>query len=78
MHKLHADGTLDRYKSRWVLWGFTQRPRVDYDETFSPVVKSVTVCTVLATAISRDWLIQHIDVKNVFLHGTLSETIFCC
>jgi hypothetical protein len=27
-HKLRADGTLDRYKARWVLRGFTQHPRV--------------------------------------------------
>jgi hypothetical protein len=53
-HKLRADGTLDRYKARWVLWGFTQRPGVDYDEIFSPDVKSATVRTVLATAVSRD------------------------
>jgi hypothetical protein len=77
-HKLRADGTLDHYKARWVLWGFTQCPGVDYDETFNPVVKSATVRTVLATAVSRDWPIQHLDVKNAFLHDTLSETVFCC
>jgi hypothetical protein len=77
-HKLRADGTLNRYKARWVLQGFTQRPGVDYDETFSPDVKSATVRTVLATAVSRDWPIQQLDVKNAFLHGTLSETVFCC
>jgi hypothetical protein len=70
-HKLRADGTLDRYKVRWVLRGFTQRPRVDYDESFSPVVKSATVRTVLAIAVSCDWPIQQLDVKNAFLHGTL-------
>jgi hypothetical protein len=54
-HKLRADGTLDRYKARWVLRGFTQCPGVDYDETFSLVVKPATVRTMLATAVSRDW-----------------------
>jgi hypothetical protein len=77
-HKPRADGTLDRYKACWVLRGFTQRPGVDYDNTFSPVVKSATVHTVLATAVFHNWPIQQLDVKNTFLHGTLSETVFCC
>jgi hypothetical protein len=70
-HKLRADGTLYRYKACGVLRGFTQRPGVDYDETFCPVVKPATVRTVLATVVSRDWLIQQLDVKNAFLHDTL-------
>jgi hypothetical protein len=59
-HKLRADGTLDRYKARWVLRGFTQRTGVDYDETFNSVVKPATV---LATVVSHDWPIQHLNVK---------------
>jgi hypothetical protein len=77
-HKLRADGTLDRYKARWVLQSFTQRPGVDYDETFNPVVKLVTVHMVLATVASRDWPIRQLNVKNAFLHDTLSEIVFCC
>jgi hypothetical protein len=52
-HKRRADGTLERYKARWVLRGFTQRLGVDYDETFSPVVKPATVRTVLSLALAR-------------------------
>jgi hypothetical protein len=76
-HKLRADGSFDRYKAHWVLRGFTQRPGVDYDETFSSVVKPATVRTVLSIAVCRDRPIQQLDVKNAFLHGTLTETVYC-
>ena len=76
-HKFNSDGSLEWYKARWVLRGFTQRPDVDYDETFSPVVKPATVRTVLSLAVSRSWPVHQLDVKNAFLHGTLSETVYC-
>jgi hypothetical protein len=75
--KRRADGTLERYKVHWVLRGFTQRPGVDYDETFSPVVKPATVRTVLLSALSRSWPVHQLDVKNAFLHDTLTETVYC-
>ncbi|GJY33454.1 ribonuclease H-like domain-containing protein [Tanacetum coccineum] len=49
---------------------------VDFDETFSPVVKPATVRTVLSLAVSRKWPIHQLDVKNAFLNGDLSETVY--
>jgi hypothetical protein len=50
---------------------------VDYDETFSLVVKFATICVVLSLALSRNWAIHLLHIKNVFLHGTLTETVYC-
>jgi hypothetical protein len=50
---------------------------VDYNETFSPIVKPATVWIVLTLAVSRGWPVHQLDVKNIFLHGTLSETVYC-
>jgi hypothetical protein len=52
-HKLTSDDSLDRYKAHWILRDFTQCPGVDYDETFSPVVKFATVRVVISLALSR-------------------------
>jgi hypothetical protein len=76
-HKLTSDSSLDCYKARWVLRGFTQRLGLDYDETFSTVIKFATVRTVLSLAHYRDWAIHQLDVKNAFLHGTLTEIVYC-
>jgi hypothetical protein len=57
-HKFHADDSLERYKARWVLRGFSQRPGIDFDETFSPVVKPATVRIVLSLGLSRYWPIH--------------------
>jgi hypothetical protein len=76
-HKFHADGTLARYKARWVCHGFSQQQGVHFDETLSPVVKPSTIRVVLRLAVSSSWPIHQLDVKNAFLHGTLNETVYC-
>lgn len=75
-HKFHVDGFLECYKA-CILCGFTSRPRMDYDGTFTPVVIPVIVHMVLSLVLSRGWLVHQLDVKNDFLYGMLSETIYC-
>jgi hypothetical protein len=51
--KRKADGSIDRYKTRLIAKGFKQRYDIDYDDTFSPVVKFATIHLVLSVAISQ-------------------------
>jgi hypothetical protein len=76
-HKFNPDGSLARYKARWVVRGFTQQASVDYEETFSPVVKPATIRVVLSLATSSSWPIHQMDIKNALLHGELAETVNC-
>ena len=71
-NKLNPDGTLERRKARWVVRGFSQRPDIDFHQTFSPVVKPATVRTVHLAA-TRRWPVHQLDVKKAFLHGDLAE-----
>ncbi|GJY76292.1 ribonuclease H-like domain-containing protein [Tanacetum coccineum] len=68
-HKYNADDTLNRYKARLVANDSTQLTGIDVDETFSPVIKSATIRTVLSLALFRHWPVHQLDVNNAFLHG---------
>nr|GEZ42033.1 ribonuclease H-like domain-containing protein [Tanacetum cinerariifolium] len=75
-HKYHADGSLSRYKDHLVANGRSQQFGVDSDDTFSQVVKPATIRTVFSLALSHNWPINQLDVKNAFFNGDLSETVY--
>nr|GEZ24914.1 ribonuclease H-like domain-containing protein [Tanacetum cinerariifolium] len=63
-------------RARLVANGSSQQLGINCDETFSPVGKPATIRTVLSLAVSRKWPIHQLDVKNTFLNGDLSETVY--
>jgi hypothetical protein len=74
--KRKAYGLVDCYKARLVAKGFHQQARIDYSETYSPVIKPTTVCLLLSIAISSGWSLKQIDIQNAFLHGNLFEEVY--
>ncbi|OWZ19073.1 Retroelement pol Polyprotein [Phytophthora megakarya] len=74
--KMNADGSLDKYKTRVVAKGFSQRYGEDYTETFSPVVTHSTVRLVLVIAVQRRMRRVQLDIKTAFLNSELEEEIY--
>ena len=66
-----ADGSIKRYKARREAKGFKQKYGVDYTETFSPVVKYVTLRMVISLSKYFEWSLDQLDVVTAFLYGVM-------
>lgn len=74
--KRDPDGKIERYKARLVAKGFTQTEGIDFEDTFSPLVRHSTMRLLFALAAKFDLDIIHQDVTTAFLNGDLKETLF--
>lgn len=75
--KYKSSGEVDRYKARLVAKGFNKKKDgVDLDETFSPVVKIVTVRCLINLVVQQKQPIFQLDINNAFLYGDLEETVY--
>lgn len=70
------DGSVRRYKARLCARGFLQEKGVDFEETFSPVVRYDSLRVLLATVTQEDLEMVQFDVRTAFLYGDLQEEIY--
>ena len=76
MFKLKNDNEkLLKYKARLVVKGLDQKQGIDFDESFSPVVKMCSILVILGLAASMNLELEQLNVKTAFLHCGLDEEI---
>ncbi|GJR58693.1 putative retrotransposon ty1-copia subclass protein [Tanacetum coccineum] len=67
------DGEVHTYKARLVAKGFTLTPRIDCEETFSPVAEIRAIRILISIAAFYDYEIWQMDVKTSSLMDSLNE-----
>ena len=71
-----ADGSVEKYKARFVARGFSQKEGIDYEETFAPIARYTSIKSVLSLAVVMKWKIHQMDVKTAFLNGVVEEEVY--
>lgn len=74
--KFKADGSIDRRKARLVAKGCTQRPRIDFNETFAPVARIGSVLLLIALSVELGLEVHQLDFTSAYLNGDIEEEIF--
>jgi hypothetical protein len=71
-----ADGSVEKYKARFVARGFSQVEGIDYEETFAPVARYTSIRTIIALTASMGWELHQMDVKTTFINGEIEEEVY--
>jgi hypothetical protein len=68
-----VDGSIEKFKVRFVERGFSQKEGVDQEETFPPIFRYASIQFVISINLFMRWRIHQMDVKIVFLNGIIEE-----
>jgi hypothetical protein len=74
--KYVANGSIEKYKARFVARGFSQVEGVDYDETFTLIARYTSIRVVISIVAKMAWKIHQMDVKTAFLNGLIQEEVY--
>ena len=74
--KRKINGIIESYKARLLAKSYTQKERIDYDKTFSLIVRFAPISLILAIIASLDLELHQMDVKTAFFNGGLEDEIY--
>ena len=75
VRKRNENNDIIRYKARLVAQGFSQRPGIGYEETYSPVMDAITFRFLISLAVSEELDMRLMDVITAYLYGSIDSDI---
>jgi hypothetical protein len=73
--KMDVDGNVLRRKARFVACGYSQRPGVDFDETYAQVGRMVTIRALLRKCAIEKLYTRHADIERAYTNASINERI---
>ena len=74
--KMRTDGTIEKYKTRFIVQDFGQKANIDFFDIYSPIAYITTNRVLLALAFIHKLIIYQMDIKTAFLHRDLEKEIY--
>jgi hypothetical protein len=71
-----ADGSIEKYKARFVARGFCQKEGIDYGETNAPVARYTSIRATMDIAANMGWKLHQMDIKTTFPNGVIEEEVY--
>ena len=69
--KYKSDGTIERFKARFVVCGYSQVHGVDYEQCFSSTMRGTTFRTMVSIAAKEGLRAEHVDISNAFCQADI-------
>nr|GFA84155.1 retrovirus-related Pol polyprotein from transposon TNT 1-94 [Tanacetum cinerariifolium] len=77
-NKHDEEQSVIRNKSHLVVRGYRQEEGIDFEESFAPVARMEAIRIFLAYAGHKSFTVFQMDVKTLFLHGSMKEDVYVC
>jgi hypothetical protein len=78
LHKIKhvSDGSIEKFKVKFVTRGFSQKEGVDYEETSVAVTMYTSIRVIVSLVSFMGWRTYQMDVKTTFLNGIIEKEVY--
>eukprot|EP00253_Pinus_taeda_P001438 PITA_01438 len=74
--KYAADGSVEKFKAKFVAKGYVQKEGIDYEKTFALIARYTSIRSVISLVAQMGWEIHQMDVKTAFLNAVIEEEVY--